>query len=150
MHRFTSALPKGRARVFDEKCQTKYNRNMPKYPNVTLKLILRSGNKILLLKRGGTYEFPGGRMRFLESIEEALAREFREELGAPLPGKPRLFHVWNYVSKNRRRHSVMLYFVCSLPKTRRFVSPEKLEAVWVRKDVMKKIVSNQTFVERMY
>ena len=124
---------------------------MPKHPNITLKLIIRSGNKILLLRRKRkVYEFPGGRMNFLETIEDALTREIKEELGTKIQMKSRLFHIWNYVSKNKRRHSVMIYFICSIPRPIKYRSPERLEVLWVTKKDMKRVVSDPIFVQRMY
>lgn len=49
--------------------------------------LIRKDNKILLTQRwpgkhlGSTWEFPGGKVEFEESDQEALQRELREELG---------------------------------------------------------------------
>ncbi|MDP2631038.1 MAG: NUDIX hydrolase [Candidatus Uhrbacteria bacterium] len=124
---------------------------MERYPNVTLKLIIKSDNGVLLLRRkDSVYEFPGGRMRFLETIEEALAREIKEELGIALSASPRLFHVWNFISKNKRRHSVMIYFICNAKKEDQYSVPKNMQAVWVKSRKMRTIVSDNDFVDSMF
>jgi len=82
---------------------------MKKYPNVAVKIIFRYKNKIMLLKhKNGAFGFPGGRMKWGESILGALNRELKEELNYTLQKEPELFDVWNYISKNHKRHTSLL------------------------------------------
>lgn len=58
---------------------------MPKITDVVCGALIRNG-KVLIARRvskvsGGWYEFPGGKVEPGESREEALKREWREEMG---------------------------------------------------------------------
>lgn len=126
---------------------------MEKYPNTTLKIILRHCNKILILKhKNGTFDFPGGRIEWKESILEALKREIKEELHYLLMGEPKLFDIWNYISKNGKRHSVMIYFIHHLDKKPYFYTGKKITPFWLtKKDFFAmKIIKNKEFVHRIF
>ena len=124
---------------------------MKKYPDVTLKMILKHSDKILILRhRNGTYDFPGGQVKWNEELFDALKRELREELNYQLEEHPRLFHIWNYISKPKKRHSVMVYFIYDLDKIYDFVPETDTEILWLTKDEMKSVVRDSDFVERMY
>lgn len=124
---------------------------MKKYPNVTIKIILRCCNKILILRhKNGIYDFPGGRLEFYETLLGALQRELKEEIGFVLSEEPQLFHVWNYISKNKRRHSVMIYYIYSIGKIPKLVSQEKLQTLWLSEKQMGKIIHDREFVKKLY
>ena len=59
---------------------------MKKNIATSLRLIITKGDKILIAKiKGGSFYFlPGGGLEFNESIEGAINRELREELGIKL------------------------------------------------------------------
>jgi len=124
---------------------------MKKRPNVTIKIVIRCTNKILILRhKNGAYDFPGGRLEFYESLLGALQRELKEELDLVLPEEPQLFHVWNYISKNKRRHSVMIYYIYSIDKIPKIVSPEKLQILWLSEKQMKEVIHDSEFVKKLY
>ncbi|MBU2264772.1 NUDIX hydrolase [Patescibacteria group bacterium] len=124
---------------------------MKKRPNVTQKLILKYKDRILMFRRkNGAYDFPGGRLEFLESPLSALKRELKEELNFDLKSEPRPFYVWNYVSKDKKRHSIMLYYRHRLKKKENFASPEGMKILWLRKREMNKIILDKSFVDRIY
>ena len=124
---------------------------MNKYPNVTQKVLLKQGNKILILRhKDGAYDFPGGQLEWGEELFDSPRRELSEELGFKLDGQPRLFHVWNYISKDKKRHSVMIYYIHKLKGALNLVSPEGLKILWLTKDEMKKVVRDKNYVERMF
>lgn len=57
--------------------------------------VIGADNKVLICRRSGKsmtgmWEFPGGKVEPGESEEEALAREFLEELGVPITVGPHL------------------------------------------------------------
>ena len=129
------------------------DKKMKKYPNVTIKIILRYKNQILLLRhKNGVFSFPGGRMEWRESILGALNRELTEELGYSLKNEPELLDVWNYIAKNKLRHSVMINFIQQLPEKPKFVSPEKLEILWLTKKqlINKKIIKEREFINKIF
>lgn len=124
---------------------------MKKYPNVSIKVFIKYKNKILMMRHpNGTNDFPGGQLEFGESIENCLKRELKEELNYDFNIKPELFGVWNYISKDKQRHSILIYYICAINKKPELVSPEKLEVLWLNKKEMKYIISDYAFVERMY
>lgn len=124
---------------------------MNKYPNVTQKILLKQGNRIMILKhKDGVYDFPGGRLEWGENLFESLKRELFEELGFKLDNQPSLFHVWNHISEDKERHSVMIYYICELKEAQNLVSPEGLEILWLTKDEMNKVVRDEDYVERMF
>ncbi|MFA5140071.1 MAG: (deoxy)nucleoside triphosphate pyrophosphohydrolase [Elusimicrobiota bacterium] len=66
--------------------------------------VLEKGGKVLIARRakgrmGGFWEFPGGKLRAGESVQECLAREIREELGLIIevgPEVSRNVHVYEW------------------------------------------------------
>jgi len=126
---------------------------MKKYPTVAVNIIFRCKNKILILKhKNGVYSFPGGRMEWKESILGALNRELKEELNYSLKEEPELFQVWNYISKNKRRHNVFINYIQRLAKKPKLSSPEKLKILWLTKKdlISKNIIKDERFLERIF
>jgi len=126
---------------------------MKKYPNVTVKVIFRYKNEILLLgHKNGVFSFPGGRMKWGELISGALNRELKEELNYSLKIEPELFDVWNYISKNKRRHSVFIYYIYQLNKKLKLFSPEKLKILWLTKNGLMKmnIIKDEKFLDKIF
>ncbi|MFD0819906.1 NUDIX domain-containing protein [Micromonospora zhanjiangensis] len=91
------------------------------------KAVILDRDKVLLLRYldrkmglGVWYSLPGGRQRFGETLEEALVRECREEIGAEVtPG--RLLFVREYIHSRhelagtgRDQHKVEFYFLAEL------------------------------------
>jgi len=129
---------------------------MKKYPNITVSIIFRYKDKILILKhKGNVFSFPGGRMEWGESIFGALNRELKEELNYSLDslrGEPELFGVWNYISKNRKRHSVFINYIHQLNKKPNLSSPENLQLLWLTKkeSISKNIIKDEKFLNKIF
>lgn len=68
---------------------------IPEFP-VSVKAVLRHGDKVVLLKNGrDEWELPGGRMERGETPDDAVTREVEEELGAVIQAGD-LIDAWVY------------------------------------------------------
>ncbi|MDB1086107.1 NUDIX domain-containing protein [Streptomyces sp. ACA25] len=75
---------------------------------VAAAVVMRHGKALVLRRRaddflGGIWELPSGRMDSGETIEQALARELREETGLRTQSDPRMIGTFDYRSKSGRR-----------------------------------------------
>lgn len=126
---------------------------MKKYPNVSVKIIFKYKNKILILRhKNGAFNFPGGRMKWGESLFETLNRELKEELNYSLKEEPKLFQVWNYISKDKKRHTVIINHILQLDKKPKFSSPEKAEPLWLTKKELfsMNIIKDKKFLDKIF
>jgi len=127
---------------------------MKRYPNVSVSIILRYKNKMLILKHlNGVFNFPGGRMKWGESIFGALNRELKEELNYSLDSlksEPELFGVWNYISKNRKNHRVYINYIHQLNEKPNFSSPENIKTLWLTKENAVPIIKDKKFIEKIF
>jgi ADP-ribose pyrophosphatase YjhB (NUDIX family) len=126
---------------------------MKKYPNVSLKIIFKYKNRILMLRNPkGRHEFPGGRMEWGESIFGALKRELKEELDYNLKEEPELFSVWNYISKNKKCHIVIIHFIYPIKKRLKLSPLKKFKILWLtKKDLIKKnIIRDKEFLNKIF
>jgi len=131
---------------------------MQNRPSVTVKLILRHRDKVLMIKhKDGTFGFPGGHVECEESLFGALKREVKEELGYDLKTEPELFDVWNYIPKENpgmktKDHTIFLNYILKLGKKPNLVSPEKLGIFWLtRKEIESvKIIKDKIFLDKVF
>jgi 8-oxo-dGTP diphosphatase len=96
--------------------------------------IIRRGDQILITKRpahvhlAGLWEFPGGKVESGESLESALEREIREELGVDISVDHEFFSVEHeYPDKSVHLH----FFDCTILRG----EPQPLEVAdlrWVK------------------
>lgn len=84
---------------------------------VVVKGILVRNNRMLIVQRShtdsvgaGTWEVVGGNLNFGESLEDALKREYLEEVGLGITVKNLLFSTTFFTSKVRQ--IVLLSFLC--------------------------------------
>jgi len=128
---------------------------MKKYPIVAVAIILRYRDRILILKHkneNGALKFPGGRMEWGESILGALYRELKEELNYSLKKEPELFSVFNYISKDKKEHTVFIDYIYPLAKKPKLTSPEKLGILWLTKKelISKNITKDEKFLDKIF
>lgn len=102
--------------------------------------------------RNGIFDLPGGRIEFGESPLEALRRELKEELNYSLTKKPKFFNVWNYLSKNRKRHSIFLTYILRLSRKPKIHSSEKADLLWLTKKefLNRRVIKNKKFVQAIF
>ncbi len=111
------------------------------YIGVGVGAVIRNGDgHYFLALRGkgarneaGTWEFPGGSVEFGEGLEQALAREVREEYGFEIEVME-LLDVVNHIIPDEGQHWVSPTFLCRLTDgVARIREPLKCDAIgWFR------------------
>ncbi|KPJ73099.1 hypothetical protein AMJ48_02555 [Parcubacteria bacterium DG_74_1] len=88
---------------------------VPKSPILTVDGMLLEKGKILLLKRAmepfvGSWTLPGGHVEYGETVEKAIKREIKEELGISVKIK-KLFGVYSGPKRDPRYHTVSIVYL---------------------------------------
>jgi 8-oxo-dGTP diphosphatase len=104
---------------------------------VAVALLVRRG-EVLVVQRppegplAGQWEFPGGKVEFGETPEEALRRELREELGAE-PEDLALFGVYSHVYElpDGPAHYLLLVYLARLEDNALRTLPSPRPVRWV-------------------
>ncbi|GAA0329855.1 NUDIX domain-containing protein [Bacillus carboniphilus] len=106
---------------------------------IGVKGIIVHNGKVLIIKRaqdahvgGHTWECPGGKLEFGESLEEALIREAKEEVGLDIQVEELLYATTFNTSSTRQ--VVLLTFRCSCKENTITLSNEHSEFYWANKD----------------
>lgn len=91
-------------------------------------------------------------MKFGETILGALKRELKEELGHSLVKEPRFLDVYNYISKNKKRHSVFLNYTLKLEEKPELIDKERAKNLWLTKQefISKKIIKEREFLDKIF
>jgi mutator protein MutT len=95
-------------------------------------IIVDDSGRVFLAKRGpkaqnerGFWEFPGGAVEFGETLQEALAREIREEYGITIEVGD-LLSVTDHILLEEKQHWVSPSFICHITEgTPVILEPEK-------------------------
>ena len=96
--------------------------------------IFNSKGEILIMKRGkkakneiGKWEIPGGSVEFNETIENALKREVKEEIGVDIK-IIELLGICNHIISDEKQHWIAPTFICKITKgIPKILEPEKCE-----------------------
>lgn len=96
-------------------------------------VVVHDGKVLLLLRKkppeAGFWSLPGGRVEFMERVEDALVRELREELGIEVEVES-LLCVTNHIVETDNAHWVSpAYLVRPVRGVLRNLEPEKTAAI---------------------
>ncbi len=86
------------------------------FPRVGVATLIRNDGKILLGRRknisgSGKWGAVGGRLEFMEALEDCAEREIWEEVGISTT-KPQFAIISNDIFKDENRHYITAFFVC--------------------------------------
>ncbi|MCS7093784.1 MAG: NUDIX hydrolase [Candidatus Aenigmarchaeota archaeon] len=109
---------------------------------VSTDCIAENKGKLLVVRRNippfrGKYCFPGGHLKFNESVEECVVRETYEETGVKVEPKE-ILGVYSKKNRDPRGHIVSIVFVCK-PINNRVKSSFEGEAEWMDVKLLKNI-----------
>lgn len=104
---------------------------IPKTPILTVDGILLDKGKVLLLKRAkspffGLWTLSGGHVEYGETVEKAIKREVKEELGISVKIK-KLFGVYSDPKRDPRYHTVSIVYLLEKIKGKIRINEESLE-----------------------
>lgn len=112
---------------------------------VAVKGVLVKEDKMLIVKRSnldetgaGTWESVGGVMEFGETFEQALEREFIEEVGLAIQVEKLLFAT-TFLTRPQRQ-MVLLTFLCSTTEGNIILSNEHEAYVWASEEELKSLL----------
>ena len=114
---------------------------------VVVKAIIQLENKYLILERdendehgASTWEFPGGKIEFGESLENALVREASEETGLWIT-VDKLLYATTFMS-NPLRQVIVLAYLCNTLHDEIKLSREHSNYCWVYKSQLRENLDN--------
>ena len=104
---------------------------VPKSPILTVDGILLDEDRVLLLKRAlrpffDSWVLPGGHVEYGETVEKAIKREMKEELGVPIKIK-KLFGVYSDPKRDPRYHTVSTVYLLEKIKGKIRINKEASE-----------------------
>ena len=115
---------------------------------VAVKALIVSNGKFLIIRRSsqarhkeGAWDFPGGRLEFGESAEDALIREVSEEVGLDISYK-RIIGSWTFM-KNESTQVVGLTFLCKTLTDKVILSHEHDDFIWISEQEIDKYLSEE-------
>ena len=87
-----------------------------------------------------------------ERLLDALYRELKEELSINLKEQVKLFDVWGYITKDKKKHSVFIYYICEVIKKPKLTLEKGAKALWLTKNEFfeKQIIKDPKFLEQIF
>lgn len=106
--------------------------------------IIQKRGLVLIAKRhaksneGGLWEFPGGKVEFMEHPEECIIREIKEELDIKIKVE-KLFGVntGSYVKDNKKVHLILIFYLAKYVSGKLKLNDHE-DIKWVKPSEMKK------------
>ena len=119
---------------------------------VVVKGVLIRNKRILIVQRShtdsvgaGTWEVVGGNLNFGELLDDALKREYLEEVGLRITVKRLLFSTTFFTSKSRQ--IVLLSYLCESEESKIVLSSEHEQYLWVAKDELLTLLSEEILAD---
>ena len=117
---------------------------------ISAKGIFFKDGKILFAKdHKGKWELPGGRIDFNETVEIALKRECKEELGFDSIQIGNIVNAWTFFStvNDVDYHFIILIYDCATIETEIKSSDEHTEYAWVHLDKIGELKTRDGYKE---
>ena len=127
---------------------------MSKQIEVSAKLVIRVGDRVLMLRRkDGSNIFPGGHVEYGESINDCLKREALEELSYTLEIAPEYFSMYEYIASDGAKHALILHYLLVLPSRQDFLLGDDeagSELIWHTREDLAKIIPDAGFIRKAF
>ena len=117
---------------------------------ISAKGVFLKDRKILFTKdHKGRWELPGGRIDFNETIEDALKRECKEELGFGKVQIGNIINAWTFSStvNNTDYHFIILIYDCITVETEIKTSDEHVGHAWIPLDKIEELEMREGYKE---
>jgi len=109
-----------------------------KYPIPSVGALIFRDGKLLIIRRGnppyaGYWSIPGGKVKWGESLEEALKREIREELSVEIEIE-KLAGIVESIYRERdevKYHYIIIDYFCRIVSGEPVASDDALELRWI-------------------
>jgi len=116
-----------------KKQMKKFKKSMTPY--VAVDAVVERKNKLLLIQRsdnlyGTKFAFPGGFVKWGETVESAAVREVEEETGAKIK-VVEILGVYSHPERDKRGHVITIPFVANFVKGSLRSSKETVSARWM-------------------
>ncbi len=104
---------------------------------ILVKAIVYYNDRILILRRSkdesleGTWDFPGGKLNFLEEKIKSVKREIREETGLTLGGIKEIAST-ELIIKKKKKHYLITFFKIEARTNKIKLSKEHDSYLWIK------------------
>ena len=136
-------------KLSDEDYQFIYSR----VPRLCVDLVIKTDKGIILTKRTiepypGQLHFPGGGVLVEETINEAIARIAKKELGVKVRILKELGHIEDFTGQETKKHSVSIAFLVEIGEGEPKVDSHAEEIIFTKEIPEDLIDSHKEFLEK--